>query len=304
MKRLLPINLIFLSLSSLLILTGCETTLEFPEQNLAPKLTIISHLTSSDSLGWETPRVFVYASQSPSDSSTFVTPANLDVEVTELETDYSIRLDLTNEGGESYFTFPNNFLKEGFSYTISAFAPGFESVRATTRIPRPSKISNLNILDISIEPSTKNEFKNIVRYTLVFDIDHFESNQYYHLVFYNEYDSLKNKFLVDPELSDEQPFLHHYDFGILIDKEDLIPGEPLTFHFVDWVVGNHDLRKVYVELRTITQEYYKYHSSLARQLIVRQDPFAEPVTIYNNIEGGYGNFSGFSPDISSSDLPE
>ena len=63
-------------------------------------------------------------------------------------------------------------------------------------------------------------------------------------------------------------------------------------------------KKVYVELRTITQEYYKYHSSLARQLIVRQDPFAEPVTIYNNIEGGYGNFSGFSPDVSSSDLPD
>ena len=301
MKGQLPTNLILLVLSSMLIISGCETTLEFPEQNLAPKLTIISHLTSTDTLGWETPRVFVYASQSPSDSSTFVTPDNLDVEVTELETDYSIRLDLSNIGGESFFNFPKDFLKEGFSYTISAFAPGFESVRATTRIPRPSTISNLNI---RIEPSTKNEFKNIVRYTLVFDIEHFESNQYYHLVFYNEYDSLNNKFLVDPELSDDQPFLRHYDFGILIDKEDLIPGEPLTFHFVDWVVGNHDLKKVYVELRTITQEYYKYHSSLARQLIVRQDPFAEPVTIYNNIEGGYGNFSGFSPDVSSSDLPE
>ncbi len=287
----------------MLIFSGCESTLEFPEQNLAPKLTIIAHLTSPASPGWETPRVYVYASQSPSDPSTFVTPANLDVEVTELETDYSIRLDLRKEGGESFYEFPDGFLKEGFSYTISAFAPGFESVRATTMIPRPSTISNLIIQDLSIEPSTKNEFKNIVRYTLVFEIDHFESNQYYHLVFYNEYDSLNNHYLVDPELSDDQPFLHHYDFGILVDKEDLVPGEPLTFHFVDWVV-NHDLKKVFVELRTITQEYYKYHSSLARQLIVRQDPFAEPVTIYNNIEGGYGNFSGFSPDVSSSDLPE
>ena len=80
--------------------------MEFPEQNLAPKLTIISHLTSTDTLGWETPRVFVYASQSPSDSSTFVTPANLDVEVTELETDYSIRLDLSNEGERVFSTSP------------------------------------------------------------------------------------------------------------------------------------------------------------------------------------------------------
>jgi hypothetical protein len=300
-KRLLPNNFIFLAMSAMLLFAGCETTLEFPEDNLAPKLTIIAHLTSS---GTTTPRVFVYASQSPSDSSTFVTPANLDVEVTELETDYSISLELNDKGGEVFFEFPANFLKEGFSYTISAFAPGFESVRATTMIPRPSSIENLVINDVSIIPSTKNEFKNIVRYTLVFDINHFEANQYYHLVFYNQYEGLANAYLVEPELSDEQPFLPHYDFGILIDKEDLVPGEPLSFQFVEGVVGDHDLRRVFVELRTITQEYYKYHSSLARQLIIRQDPFAEPVTIFNNIEGGYGNFSGFSPDISSSDLPE
>jgi hypothetical protein len=289
------------AVSLVLLMSACETTLDIPVNN-NPKLTIISHLSTSG--GWEKPKVYVYASQSPSDSSSFVIPANLDVEVTELETDYSIRLEQNNEGGESYFGFPDQFLKEGFRYTISAYAPGFESVRATTSIPKPSTISNLNISDVMIEPSTKNEFKNIVRYTLAFGIDHFESNQYYHLVFYNEYEGLNNAFLVDPELSDDQPFLHHYDFGILIDKEDLVEGEPLTFHFVDWVVGDNDLKRVYVELRSITQEYYKYHSTLARQLIIRQDPFAEPVAIFNNIEGGYGNFSGYSPDISSSDLPE
>jgi hypothetical protein len=90
----------------------------------------------------------------------------------------------------------------------------------------------------------------------------------------------------------------------LVDKHQLAAGLPLQFNFVDWVIQDHDLKRVYVELRTITEEYYKYHSSLARQIIVRDDPFAEPVTIFNNIEGGYGNFSGFSPNISSSDLPQ
>ena len=101
-----------------------------------------------------------------------------------------------------------------------------------------------------------------------------------------------------------KPFLPHYDFGILIDREDLTKGEPLTFDFVDYIVSDNELKEVFVELRTITESYYKYHSSLARQLIVRQDPFAEPVTIFNNIEGGYGNFSGFSPEVTSSYLPQ
>lgn len=300
MLKLVSKRIYLLCLSVWVLVTGCETTLELPVNNL-PKLTIISHLSST--AGWEVPKVYVYSSLSASDSSSFHVPDHLEVEVTELETDYSISLEMVNAGADRYFGFPESFLKEGFSYTISAYAPGFESVRATTRIPRPSTISNLLIENLRIEASTKNEFKSIVRYTVNFEINHTESNQYYHLVFYNQYDGLDEAFLVDPEHSDDQPYLKHYDFGILIDKEDLVADQPLSFDFVDWVVGDNDLKRVLVELRTITPEYYRYHSTLARQLIVRQDPFAEPVTIFNNIEGGFGNFSGYSPNISSSDLP-
>ncbi len=284
------------------LLSGCETTLELPNNKL-PKLTIIAHLSTA-SVGWEQPRVYVFVSQSPSDSSSFEMPENIEVEVTELETDHSINLTQSTVNGESFFGFPQNFLKEGFSYTISAYSPGYESVRATTSIPRPSTISNLNITGITIEPSTKNEFKDIVRYSLDFEINHIGNNQYYHLVFYNQYAGLPSAYIVNPELTDDQPYLAHYDFGVLIDKDDLVPGAPLNFNFVDWVLEDNELRRVFVELRSITKEYYKYHSTLARQLIVRQDPFAEPVSIYNNIEGGYGNFSGFSPDVSSSYLPQ
>ena len=301
MKRQITYIYLILTLSLGLLVSGCETSLELPDNGL-PKLTIISHLSSN---GWEKQRVFVYASQSPLDPNQFITPDNLDVEVTELETDYSIRLELTKEGNQSYFAFPEDFLKQGFSYSISAYAPGFESVHATTAIPTPSTISNLTISNVRLEPSIKNEFKSILRYHLAFDINHLPSNRYYHLVFYNQYEGIDNmRLIVDPELSDDQPFLPHYDFGILIDKEDLTKGEPLTFDFVDYIVSDNELKEVFVELRTITESYYKYHSSLARQLIVRQDPFAEPVTIFNNIEGGYGNFSGFSPEVTSSYLPQ
>lgn len=302
MKNVVSYGSVLMVLSSLLLLSGCETTLDLPTNKL-PKLTIISHLSPA-ATGWEQPRVYVFVSQSLSDSSNFEIPENIEVEVTELETDHSINLTQTTRDGETYFGFPKSFLKEGFSYTISAYSPGFESVRATTSIPKPSTIANLNISGITIEPSTKNEFKDIVRYSLDFEINHIGSNQYYHLVFYNQYAGLPVAYIVNPELTDDQPFLAHYDFGVLIDRDDLVLGAPLTFNFVDWVLEDNELIRVFVELRTITKEYYKYHSTLARQLIVRQDPFAEPVSIYNNIEGGYGNFSGFSPDVTSSYLPQ
>lgn len=283
-----------------LLSNSCETVLEF-ELDAPPKLTIISHLAPDAPDGQ---RVHVFASLNPSDPSQFYTPDNLVVDVTEEESHITVRLEPVPEGDKVYFVFPDNFLNAGSNYSITAFAPGFDPVQASTFIPKPSSISNLVIKDLQIEQSGQHEFKKIIRYKLEFMIDHFESNQYYHLVFYNQYAGLEGAFLVDPELTDAQPFIQHYDYGILIDRADLSDGEPLSFHFQDWAVNNNNLIRVYVELRSITEEYYKYHSTLARQLIVRQDPFAEPVTIFNNIEGGYGNFSGFTQTITSSDLPQ
>ncbi|HUR31183.1 MAG TPA: hypothetical protein VMZ69_07100, partial [Saprospiraceae bacterium] len=61
--------MIFL-LFSILLLTACESTLDF-ELNAVPKLTIISHLAPDNSTGQH---VYVYATQSPSDPSKFYTP--------------------------------------------------------------------------------------------------------------------------------------------------------------------------------------------------------------------------------------
>jgi hypothetical protein len=269
---------------------------------VVPKLTIISHLAPGS---WEEQRVYVYASKSPLDSTQFYSPANIRVEVTELETDIKVLLDSVREGNKVYFEFPEGFLKSGFSYGIRASAPGFETVHATTDIPEPGTIADLTIKDIHIEQSEKHEFKSVVRYKVAFNIvNTVESDHYYHLVFFNAYEGSSFLYWIDPELSDDLPFLYHYAYGVLIDPVDLVEGQPLEFNFTDWVVEGNFLRTVYVELRTISEEYYKYHSSLARQVIVRQDPFAEPVTIFNNIDGGYGNFSGFSSSISSSDLPK
>ncbi|MBK9981495.1 MAG: DUF4249 domain-containing protein [Saprospiraceae bacterium] len=288
----------------LLLSAGCETTIDF-QSKAEPKLTIISQISPILPSSWdEAQRVYVYASQSASDSSLFYTPDNLTVFVTEIESGISIQLVFVTEDGKTFYKIPDGFLKAGFNYTISAHASGFDDVQATTAIPSPSTIRDLSIKTISIEQSELNDFKKNIRYTLQFRINHTEPNQYYHLVFYNAYDSLSARYLVDPELSDNQLFIHHYDYGVLINRNDLTPDQLLTFNFVDWTIGGHDLKTVYVELRSITEEYYKYHSSLARQLIVRQDPFAEPVTIFNNIKGGYGNFSGFASSTASSDLPK
>jgi len=282
-----------------ILLAGCESTLDWKFDSL-PKLTIISH---PNTLSPDSTKVFVFASLSPLDSNQFYTPPKLEVEITELESDLTFKLDSVRSDNQVYFRIPENFLKEGFQYSIKAFAPGFEPVHATTEIPTPSKIVDLQIKDLNIQASDINDFKNILHYKVEFNIDHYPSNWYYHLIFYNVYVGNAYPSLVDPQPTDQIPFISNYDFGILIDRHDIPVGQPLSFNFVEWSIKNKDLKTVYVELRSVTQDYYKYSSSLARQVIVRQDPFAEPIPIFNNIEGGYGNFSGFSPNVVSSDVP-
>jgi len=281
------------------LFVGCQSTLDWSLPSL-PKLTIIAHPSTNNK---DSTKVYIFSSLSPLDSNLFYTPSKLEVEVTELESEISYKLDSVRQGNKLYFTFPPNFLKEGFQYSIKAFAPGFEPVHATTEIPQPSKITDLEVRDVKIQPSNVNDFKNILHYKVRFNIDHYPTNWYYHVIFYNVYGDDPRRFLVEPEPSDEIPFIRNYEFGILIDRHDIEAGQPLEFNFIDWSIKNSDLKTVFVELRSITPDYYKYTLTLAKQVLVRQDPFAEPIPIFNNIEGGYGNFSGFSPNVVSSAVP-
>ena len=85
-----------------LLVAGCESTLDWTFDSL-PKLTIIAHPSTGN---WDSTRVYVYASLSPLDSNQFYTPAKLEVEVTELESELTFKLDSIRNGGKVYFGSP------------------------------------------------------------------------------------------------------------------------------------------------------------------------------------------------------
>ncbi|MBL7776183.1 MAG: DUF4249 family protein, partial [Saprospiraceae bacterium] len=61
-------------------------------------------------------------------------------------------------------------------------------------------------------------------------------------------------------------------------------------------------RRLFVEWRTLSEDFYRYHLSLARQ--GNNIPWSDPDALYNNIQGGYGNFSGFSLSGDTIQIPE
>lgn len=72
--------------------------------------------------------------------------------------------------------------------------------------------------------------------------------------------------------------------------EALVPFNP----------ANEKPRRILIEWRTLSGEFYRYHLSLARQ--GNNQPLGDPDAVYNNIDGGYGNFSGYSSNIDALDL--
>jgi hypothetical protein len=59
--------------------------------------------------------------------------------------------------------------------------------------------------------------------------------------------------------------------------------------------------RLYVEWRTLSEEFYQYHLSLDRQ--GSNLPLSDPDAVYNNVLNGYGNFSGYSVKVDMIEIP-
>ncbi len=54
------------------------------------------------------------------------------------------------------------------------------------------------------------------------------------------------------------------------------------------------INTLHILLRTVTEEYYEYNYTRDLQASVENNPFAQPVQVLDNVEGGLGIFAGYS----------
>ncbi|WP_421873166.1 DUF4249 family protein [Marinoscillum sp.] len=52
-------------------------------------------------------------------------------------------------------------------------------------------------------------------------------------------------------------------------------------------------------MRHCSEAYYAYFKSLENQVNSRENPFSEPILVYNNIENGLGIFASHSSNVDS-----
>ncbi len=205
----------------------------------------------------------------------------------------------------------------GVRYAVSVSAAGFETVTSAVTVPEPIAIINVT----SARKSTP-EVPGIYMRTFEITFKDIPGQlNYYALMMYTSSFSRVPPFErlewiplmerpLDPSFAADyyEEFYFNYgtsgygDYNVLF-NDRMFDGKTYTFKldvyeqtFPEDTLNNTPLEYL-VYLKTLTEEYYNYRVTYNKQRDARDDPFAQPVEVFNNINNGYGVFAAFSQSV-------
>jgi len=199
-------------------------------------------------------------------------------------------------------------------YTLKVEVDGLEPITATSSIPRAVEISHSSIGEINSFLTDDNE---TVSYEVRLGVqmeDPVDETNYYQISFFQEVltstpSIQQNEIkvipsegysLIDDDLTNNFNLI---DGGILF-KDLSFNGttkefvfQPLFYFKPENLNTTSTPINIIIELRSVSEEYYKYYTSVYRQSSQENTPFSSPTVIYSNIKNGYGIFAGYSKSI-------
>ncbi len=288
-------------------LFSCEQPVDLNIQTPAPKLVVISNFTAQSDL-----RVRVTSSKPviTSGQTDFI----YDADVALYQGDRFLQdLRLINDPEDPYYTTAQFYPGPGLEYTIRVSAPGYASVEGKSSIPEQVVISQLQIADLSIQKEAKGSLYRLNYNVNLGFADREHEKNYYHLTLFQEFFSFESidgdtllsnrrerRLRFDPNSGNNLQVVH-YDGSILF-EDTPFNGRQQTFSLpveIRYPADREIPGQLVAELRVVTEEYYLFHTSLSRQQQTPDQPYADPVILYNNIKNGHGIFAGYSSSIAS-----
>lgn len=197
-----------------------------------------------------------------------------------------------------YRALPTNLpILVGKTYTITVSTPDGRKVSASTTVPVHTDIKEVRIDSTTINESQRgnNVINKSYDVKVIWQDKTGESNYYraiseYGMIFYLP-DPKNNKNIIPTQV------ITLIDLRTLDDKGtdgqllSLSRDYQPTFASGTGIKGRLD--KIRVGLFQTDIHYYNYHTSLRRQR-ENNNPFAEPVLLYTNINGGFGCFGAYN----------
>lgn len=199
---------------------------------------------------------------------------------------------------------PQLVIENGNTYRIYIDASefGFPVTEATTEAPLAAQFLS-NEVGTPELVTTSNGFDT--EFESTFQIESATPNEgYYHVTPYLKKDDGSKLYLdVKEVLQNENAVMSmEHRHGILIDESLISESNMITTVLsLSQNIDNIDLESdnIYIELRTVTEDYFKYHRSVSLNVQSSSSPFTLPTLTYTNFSNGYGLFSIYATQLDS-----
>lgn len=218
-------------------------------------------------------------------------------------------LSFNDDTGE--YTSLQLLLREGNTYTLEAEVPGYETVRATERIP-----VSVPIKEVVYQGRVQLDAWS-TREDLRFLFDDPEGENYYEISadFYGyfsytdedgntvQYENNYPLYLEPKNPSYERDY--NTDGKLLID-DTLFDGEEAAIElFIDNVFSQENTEgEIRFTLKAVSSTYFQFHTTYGLQWWNEGDPFAQPVQVFSNISNGIGILMAESVSVLSVAPPQ
>jgi hypothetical protein len=189
----------------------------------------------------------------------------------------------------------------GRSYEVRAVSPLYGSVYGKSYMPLPVSIDKVNIEQLETPTSQGSEIE--ITYEMT---DRAGEANFYQLVLFSERkyrdyytgEEMTSTFTVPLESNDLiiANAIARPNEGLFF-KDELFEGKTISLKLESPYLQQNDTLKLMFYLRTLSEEYYHYQVTSHIQERTSGDPFAQPVSVYNNIENGFGIFGGASQSV-------
>lgn len=195
--------------------------------------------------------------------------------------------------------------KAGVRYSVVATAPGFLPVSANDTVPEMIPIERIDTF------SYNNFGIRLIEFRITFTDP--QKQNFYDLKLYSLTEIPADTTFGIPAFTilNEVPYFKSTDsfFGGGISgtsfDDALFNGKKYTlavgtdayslgFYEGDSIGVSKFEPQFIVELRSVSSSYFKYQQSYSKYQSSSFDPFAQPVQVYNNVEGGFGIFAPYS----------
>lgn len=293
-----------------------EVFIELPEEET--KIVTISHFTTG-----ETFKVKVSLSQPVYDSGDPVIPDNVDITLAKEGAFIDKLFKATSDDGAIYWE-SRDLAEPGISFSITARIDGMPQASASSAVPAFFPLAPILIDPAKMTETPLSNGQMLLTIPLELHLDQLPADKrYFAFSIRHDIDVLQNvggewvtdftyEGLPTNYSADGRTLALLYDLSepvVLINEKfwsEIVDQDHNTL-FLDAKIAykpaeNEKPRRIYVEWRTLSEEFYKYHLSIARQ--GSNLPLSDPDAVFNNVENGYGNFSGYSVAIDTLELPQ